>query len=279
MVNLDKKYQLPKWLLTFFSILMVLLIGLIDYFNGIEINVAILYLLPVMYVAWFVDRTTAWILSGICSIEGFMADFLLGHVYQNPFAPYWNAFVWLVFFAISVFIVTSLKDNLEEEREVYRYDPLTKVFNRKAFYEILLSEIQRSIRYNHPITLVYIDCDNFKSINDNHGHKTGDILLKTLAETITLNIRNVDIVGRFGGDEFVLILPESNFDSSNIVLEKLQKISTAMFKRKKWPVTLSIGACTYVEPPLSADAAIQNVDKLMYKAKNGGKNKIVHRIG
>jgi diguanylate cyclase (GGDEF)-like protein len=279
MVNLDKKYQLPKWILIFFSIIMVLLIGLIDYFNGIEISVAILYLLPIMYVAWFVDKTTAWVLSGICAFEGFLADYLLGHQYLNPFAPYWNAFVWLVFFAVSVFIVTSLRENLEEEREVYRYDPLTKVFNRKSFYEILLNEIQRSIRYNHPITLVYIDCDNFKSINDKHGHKEGDTLLKTLAETITLNIRNVDIVGRFGGDEFVLILPESNFESANIVLIKLQKITTAMFKRKKWPVTLSIGACTYIEPPLSIDAAIQNVDKLMYKAKNGGKNKIVHRIG
>ena len=278
MLNLDKKYHLPKWLLFFFSILMVLLIGLIDYYNGIEISVAILYLLPIMYVAWFVDRTFAWILSGLCSIEGFLADFLLGHIYTNPFAPYWNAFVWLLFFAIFVYVINTLKISLEEERKIFRFDNLTKVFNRKAFYEILLNEIQRSIRYSHPITLVYIDCDNFKSINDTRGHKTGDILLKTLAETITLNIRNVDIVGRMGGDEFALILPESNFEAANIVLTKLQKLTSAMFKRKKWPVSLSIGACTYVEPPLSADAAIQNVDKLMYKAKNEGKNKIVHRI-
>ena len=278
MLNLDKKYQLPKWMLVFFSFLMVLLIGLIDYFNGIEISVAILYLLPIMYVAWYVNRINAWILSGLCAVENFIANTTLGHVYINPFAPYWNAFVWLLFFTIFVFVINSLRGNLEEERKVYRYDPLTKVFNRKAFYEILLSEIQRSIRYNHPITLVYIDCDNFKKINDKHGHKTGDSLLKILAETITLNIRNVDIVGRLGGDEFALILPESNFESANIVLIKLQKLTTAMFNRKKWPVTLSIGACTYIEPPLSADAAIQNVDKLMYKAKNDGKNKIVHRI-
>ena len=278
MLNLNKKYVLPKWLLTFFSVLIIILIGLIDYFNGIEISVAILYLLPIMYAVWFVDRTTAWILSALCAVEGFIADYLFGHIYINPFAPYWNAFVWLVFFAALVFIVSSLRENLEEERKIYRYDPLTSVFNRKAFYEILLNEIQRSIRYNHPITLVYMDCDNFKSINDKHGHKTGDILLKALAETIKLNIRNVDIVGRLGGDEFALILPESNFQSANIVLTKLQKLTTAMFKRKKWPVTLSIGACTYIEPPLSADAAIQNVDKLMYQAKNSGKNKITHRI-
>ena len=278
MLNLDKKYELPKWLLTFFSILIVILIGLIDYFNGIEISVAILYLLPIMYVVWFVDRITAWILSTICALEGFIADNLLGHLYINPFAPYWNAFVWLMFFAAFVFIVSTLKENLEEERKVYRYDPLTNVFNRKAFYEILLNEIQRSIRYNHPITLVYMDCDNFKSINDKHGHKTGDILLKTLVETIIRNIRNVDIIGRMGGDEFTLILPESNFESANIVLLKLQKLTTAMLMRKKWAVTLSIGACTYIEPPLSADAAIQYVDKLMYQAKNNGKNKIVHRI-
>lgn len=278
MINLDKKYGLPKWLLTFFSILIVILIGLIDYFNGIEISVAILYLLPIMYVVWFIDRSTAWFLSAICALEGFMADYLLGHVYLNPFAPYWNAFVWLIFFAAFVFIVSSLKATLEEEREIYRYDPLSKVFNRKAFYEILLNEIQRSIRYNHPITLVYIDCDNFKIINDKHGHKIGDILLKTLAETIKRNLRNVDVIGRMGGDEFTLILPESNFESANFVLMKLQKLTTEMFKRKKWPVTLSIGACTYIEPPLSADAAIQHVDKLMYQAKNSGKNKIVHRI-
>ena len=118
----------------------------------------------------------------------------------------------------------------------------------------------------------------FKIINDKHGHKIGDILLKTLAETIKRNLRNVDVIGRMGGDEFTLILPESNFESANFVLMKLQKLTTEMFKRKKWPVTLSIGACTYIEPPLSADAAIQHVDKLMYQAKNSGKNKVVHRI-
>lgn len=278
MLFLDKKYKLPKELLIFFSALMVLLIGLIDYFNGIEISVAILYLLPIMYVVWFVDRFTAWILSFICAVEGFVADYLYGHTYINPFAPYWNAFVWLVFFAVFVFILASLKEKLEKERKINRYDQLTNVFNRNAFYEILLNEIQRSIRYNHPITLVYIDCDDFKAINDTYGHKTGDNLLQILVETITLNVRNVDIVGRLGGDEFALILPESNFESANIVLTKLQKLTTAMFKRKKWKVSLSIGACTYVEPPLSADAAIQHVDKLMYKAKKEGKNKIVHRI-
>jgi diguanylate cyclase (GGDEF)-like protein len=277
--NLDSKSNLPKWLLIVFASIMVILIGLIDYFTGIEVSVAILYLLPVMYVVWFVDRMAAWILSLVCAIEVFLADIVYGHIYSNPFAPYWNAFVWLAFFMLLVYMLSSLRDNLEHEREISRYDALTNVLNRKAFYEILLGEIQRSIRYNHPITLVYLDCDNFKSINDKYGHKTGDILLQMLAETIKLNIRNVDIVGRLGGDEFSLILPESNFDSANTVLTKIQRLTAAMFKRKKWKVSLSIGACTYIEPPLSADAAIQHVDKLMYKAKNEGKNKIVHRIG
>ncbi|MEJ2053009.1 MAG: GGDEF domain-containing protein [Calditrichaceae bacterium] len=277
--NLDSKSNLPKWLLIVFASIMVILIGLIDYFTGIEVSVAILYLLPVMYVVWFVNRMAAWILSLVCAIEVFLADIVYGHVYSNPFAPYWNAFVWLAFFMLLVYMLSSLRDNLEHEREISRYDTLTNVLNRKAFYEILLGEIQRSIRYNHPITLVYLDCDNFKSINDKYGHKTGDILLQMLAETIKLNIRNVDIVGRLGGDEFSLILPESNFDSANTVLTKIQRLTAAMFKRKKWKVSLSIGACTYIEPPLSADAAIQHVDKLMYKAKNEGKNKIVHRIG
>jgi len=278
LLKFNETNHLPKWVLITFSLVMVFLIGVADYLNGIEINLAILYLLPILFLALYVGRTIAILVSLLSAVEWFLADFLYGHVYSNPWIPYWNALVWFSFFIIFVLIITALKKAMHEERRLSRHDFLTGVFNRRAFFEILQNELQRSIRYNHPLTVAYLDCDNFKQINDIHGHKTGDLLLKFLAETISNNLRNVDILARLGGDEFIILLPESNFNSANIVLKKIQKVTTEMFKRNRWPVTLSIGACTFTEPPLSVENTIQHVDKLMYEAKKAGKNRINHVI-
>ena len=162
------------------------------------------------------------------------------------------------------------------ERRLARFDHLTGVLNGRAFQEILEAEVQRSLRYHHPLTLAYLDCDNFKPVNDQYGHEVGDRVLRILAQTIQGNLRQSDRIARVGGDEFVVLLPTISCASAQQVFDKLQdKVSQAM-KANAWPVTLSVGAVTYDEPDLAADVMLKEADRLMYESKKGGKNRICH---
>ena len=142
--------------------------------------------------------------------------------------------------------------------------------------ETLELEYQRSLRYDRPFTLAYLDLDNFKQINDRFGHQTGDKLLKIVAQTMQKHIRQIDTAARLGGDEFALLLPETNYENGRVVLNRLQKsIMDAIAAYS--PVSLSIGALTFIDLPDTVDKTINNVDSLMYKVKKDGKNDLIHQ--
>ena len=239
------------------SILLVLSVGAVDYVTGLEINLSILYLIPIAILAWYANLTIALVFAVISACEGFLADFWYGHVYSNPLIPYWNALVWLGVFALFVLLLHRLREALETERRLARYDHLTGVLNGRAFQEILDGEIQRSLRYHDPLTLAYLDCDNFKPVNDQYGHEVGDRVLRTLAQTIQGDLRRSDRIARVGGDEFVVLLTNISFASAQQVLEKLQDRVAQAMKAQAWPVTMSIGAVTYDQPELAAEPMLK----------------------
>jgi len=258
------------------SILLVLSVGAVDFVTGFEINLSILYLIPIAILSWYVNLGIALIFALISACEGFLADFWSGHVYSNPWIPYWNALVWLGVFTLFVLLLHRLQEALEAERRLARFDHLTGVLNCRAFQEILDAEIQRSLRYRDPLTLAYLDCDNFKPINDQYGHEVGDQALRILAQTIKDNLRRSDRIARVGGDEFVVLLTTIPFKSAQQVLEKLRDIVRQAMDEHAWPVTLSIGAVTYDRPEFTAELMLKEVDQLMYESKNSGKNRIRH---
>jgi diguanylate cyclase (GGDEF)-like protein len=153
-------------------------------------------------------------------------------------------------------------------------DPLTGVANRRAFFQLVQRETERSRRYNDPFSVMVIDIDNFKQINDRFGHDTGDRLLLTVVGTIKHHVRAMDTIARFGGDEFVVLLTGVEEQPAFAVATKLQKQLLAEMERKRWRVTFSIGLATYLSPPHSMDAAIKVADQLMYQVKRSGKNDI-----
>jgi len=258
------------------SILLVLLVGAVDYLTGFEVNLSILYLIPIAILAWYANLGIAVVFAIISACEGFLADFWSGHLYSNPLIPYWNALVWLGVFILFVLLLHRLQGALETERRLARFDHLTGVLNRRAFQEILDAEIERSLRYHDPLTLAYLDCDNFKPVNDQYGHKVGDQALRTVARTIQDNLRRSDRIARVGGDEFVVLLTAIPFESARQVLEKLrEKVSQAM-NEHAWPITLSIGAVTYDRPELAAELMLKKADQLMYKSKKSGRDRIWH---
>lgn len=156
-------------------------------------------------------------------------------------------------------------------------DELTGAYNRRYFYELVDLELARSKRYNHPVSLLMIDLDNFKTVNDRFGHATGDQVLKGVAEQIQRTVRECDTLGRYGGEEFVLLLPETPLDKAVEVAERLRRMIEAhkiMVDGIEISITLSIGAAAIGADCKDSDALLQRADRAMYEAKAAGRNRV-----
>ncbi|MFA5099827.1 MAG: diguanylate cyclase [Candidatus Omnitrophota bacterium] len=157
-------------------------------------------------------------------------------------------------------------------------DSLTGVFNHRYFQEQLTVEIMRAERYKHPLSLMILDVDFFKSYNDQFGHLEGDRVLKHIAWVIKENVRQVDIICRYGGDEFVVILPYTDIKGVAAAADKIKKSVGKMelvSKDVRKEVHLSVsGGLTSYHPGMKKDEMIAHADQALYKAKGGGKNKI-----
>jgi diguanylate cyclase (GGDEF)-like protein len=156
-------------------------------------------------------------------------------------------------------------------------DGLTGVLNHRAFKEKLFEEVYRARRYDHPLTLLMLDLDDFKKINDTHGHLYGDYMLRIVADIIKNNIRMVDIVARYGGEEFTVILANANKDMVFGTAERIRhKISVFPFEQDgvKASMTVSIGMASFPVDSHDGLSLIQAADDAMYKAKKSGKNRV-----
>jgi len=160
---------------------------------------------------------------------------------------------------------------LDNEKYLSRSDFLTGLPNRRAFEETFDMECKRSRRYNRPITLVYMDLDNFKQVNDGQGHQTGDEVLVAVAASLRTNLRATDCVARLGGDEFAILLPETDEAAAQIIMRKLNAVLQTLLSTSNWPIGFSFGVVTFPVPLDSLDAMLERADKLMYDAKHGGK--------
>ena len=237
---------------------------------------AIFYLLPVVFIGWFHERNYAIMVSILSAFVWLYADALSGHPYSNITIPIWNAIMRLGFFLLTVFSLSEIKRLLEKEQTFARIDFLTGISNSRHFMENAKIEIERSVRFSHPFTLVYVDIDHFKQINDSLGHTEGDQLLQTVAKTIKDHIRSVDIVSRLGGDEFAILLLETNEKNAKITMSKIQTKLLDVVKKNNWPVSFSIGAITSYSA-CDLDDLIKEADNLMYTVKNSGKNRIEYK--
>jgi diguanylate cyclase (GGDEF)-like protein/PAS domain S-box-containing protein len=172
----------------------------------------------------------------------------------------------------------KLQAALESEKNLARVDFLTGIPNRRMFNQALTLEAKRSRRYGRPITLVYIDVDNFKYMNDHFGHATGDELLKTIGTTLETSVRSTDMAARLGGDEFAVLLPETDEASAGVIVAKLRQNLNASIGPKAWPVTFSFGVVTFPIALDSTEEMIKRADEFMYEAKRGGKSAVVSRV-
>ncbi|MBI3592107.1 MAG: GGDEF domain-containing protein [Nitrospirae bacterium] len=169
--------------------------------------------------------------------------------------------------------------DITEDIKLSTTDPLTGLYNRRFTNEVLMKEIERSKRLNKKFSIVICDLDDFKRLNDNYGHLSGDEVLRSIAKLMTENTRKLDIVGRYGGEEFVIIMPETargiSFHVSDRLRDKIEHKEITLSKRRKVKITASFGIATIPEDGMSPDDLLITADDRLYKAKREGKNKVV----
>jgi len=175
-------------------------------------------------------------------------------------------------------MASRLRIALDREHDMARQDTLTGLPNRRAFYELGEIEKERSRRYKRPFTALFIDLDNFKTVNDTKGHDEGDRLLKNVAAILHSRLRTTDICGRLGGDEFAVLLPETGEKAAATFAAELRASLIGAMEKHSWPVTFSIGVATFHTTPESLDELVEKADALMYLVKQGGKNAIRQEV-
>ncbi|MDB4476190.1 diguanylate cyclase [bacterium] len=167
----------------------------------------------------------------------------------------------------------ELETKNEELDHLASVDKLTDTFNRRALDKALLAELERADRYQRPLSILLMDIDLFKQVNDEYGHLTGDKVLVTLSQTIKENLRASDILGRWGGEEFLVICPETDRQQARNVAEKVrQAIEGTDFELGK-TITISIGLSVLIEGT-SAESLVADADKALYQAKSQGRNRV-----
>jgi diguanylate cyclase (GGDEF)-like protein len=244
------------------GIVSVIGVGSIDILTGSELSFSLFYLMPIVLVTLSAGRNPGLVISVISAAMWFLADVLAGHSYSQPVIRYWNAIVRLGFFVVVTLLIPALKA-LERERGLARTDDLTGAGNRRHFEEVAQTELDRSHRYKHPLTIAYFDIDGFKTVNDKWGHRTGDKLLCAVVKQAKSHLRKTDIIARLGGDEFAILFHETDQAAAQIAVRKIQSALLHEMSRHNWPVTFSIGVLTCLNAQISANELIKKTDQLM----------------
>jgi len=249
-------------------------IGGIDYFSGVELRVFPLYYAPVSFIAWYRGRSGTLVASALGALVWFASNWLAGLRFSSPDIWVVNTLVQGLSFVIVGWLIASLRASLVRERGLSRTDPLTALSNRRAFYEDSARSLALCRRMKRPITIAYVDLDDFKTVNDALGHEAGDDVLRKVAEQLRAAVRPSDLSARLGGDEFAVVLPEVGPDVAAATLERLRSILARPASSGQEGVNVSVGGVTFVEAPETVEQMVQRADAGMYEAKKTGKNRV-----
>ncbi len=242
--------------------------------TGADLRLGILYVVPVLLAAsydglgWGIAfaLATALLRFGV-GIDQMPLDTSLQVRILNEAA-------YLTVVGVAIAGLSQLRRTQSQLRLLATHDPLTTVLNARAFASQLAQELGRNRRYGRPLALIYLDLDDFKKVNDAHGHATGDAVLRLVADAMRSAVRQADVVGRLGGDEFGVLMPETDGTLAHAVATRLAGGIRTVFRGTP-SVTASIGVVAVSGTEAGSDELLRKADQAMYEAKRAGKDRVI----
>ena len=278
---LERLHRLPRITVLLLGLALIAAIAWVDGVTGPKLLLNVFYLLPVMLVAWVTASTAYGLLAALATfVVGLLEAYLDGpHYYTLPVAV-WNAGMRTAVFCIVLLLLAEVRKLVARLQEQSFTDELTGVANRRAFLEVGAREIERCRRYRHELSLAYLDIDGFKATNDSDGHAVGDRVLIALAGLARATARSVDTVARIGGDEFVILMPETDARDALPLAERLREACSRAAGAGTVRITCSVGLVTFERAPRDFEELLTSADALMYEAKAAGGDRVRHaRVG
>ena len=258
------------------AIVLFVWIAAVDWITSYQHSLDPFYLILVGLVTWHCGWKWGLFFSVFSVVNQTLIGMVAGQSIANSAYFYVLNFNKLFSNVVVVALLARLRVLHEREKSSARVDFLTGALNNKGFHEALGVELARHRRDGESFSVAYLDCDNFKQINDTFGHKMGDVLLVRVIDTMNQHLRRTDVVARLGGDEFAIVLPKTNRAITRKIIGKLRQELDLAMRARHWSVTFSIGVGIFLEVPKSEDEVISFTDQLMYRVKAADKNDVVY---
>lgn len=238
-------------------------IGAIDYATGYKYAFAPFYLFPVLIASAALGRVAGLIVAVTAAVVWTLAQQPLGTTGYPLKLFVWNTAMRSVVLGFIAWVLAVL----EQEMLAARHDYLTRLFNRRHFIQSLEAERSRSARTGQPFSVLSLDLDKFKKLNDTQGHVVGDKALRVVATVLSNSARAMDVSARMGGDEFCVLLPGADEDVGKLIAQRLLATATEEFRRRGWPIGMSIGIATTTGASETVDELLHRADGRMYEEK------------
>lgn len=254
----------------------VAIVGLDAVYHG-YVPVVGLLILPLAAVGWLCRSSLAGWVAVVAVTCASVAFHILRGIPDDARLAVVLAANFIVFLVVLGLLRAVRRLHLERE-EAATVDELCQVLNARAFRALAKAEIARTRRYRHTLSVLYVDVDKFKVINDRSGHGEGDRVLHEIGRALNAVVRSTDAVGRLGGDEFVVLMPETDAPAAERIARRLHARFAEILMPSGRSVSCSIGLATFTLPPPSVEAMLSAADRLMYEAKAGGGGRTVQAL-
>lgn len=258
--------------------LLDIVIAWLDRISGSFMPFMSMYLLTIMIAGFFLSKYYAYIFALLTSFTGLATYLHLGvHSYPYRDMTFHNFVSHGVVYFIVIWLMVKVRQLFDYVSILAVKDASTDLYNGRGFLTLGAGLLASANRYNEPLSMVYIDLDNFKQVNDTYGHRVGDKLIATIAYTLSTRVRQGDIVGRLGGDELGILMPKATTEAAKILVTRLQVDMLQAIDKYNTNISFSIGVVTCKSTcTITIDNLVGQADKLMYTIKNTTKNGVAY---